>query len=190
MPGPQPSTAAAPFGPAEAHPGNPLPPTSRQPWQCQPSLPAERSVLLWSCPLDSPRASFTMGCVGSTSRSSVTSPEPDICRAVRLCFAEHLETLEVFQVGAFLGASTGRSSGTGALVGCSQTTSLMLFRLSLPSEVGPTVSFYRERVDLVGCKFQSLTFSVCTRLAILLVVQEVGMGFSCSKIARIMCKKT
>lgn len=75
-------------------------------------------------------------------------------------------------------------------MGCSQTTSFMLFRLSLPSEVGSTVSFYRERVDLVGCKFQSLTFSVCTRLAILLVVQEVGMGFSCSKIARIMCKKT
>lgn len=62
--------------------------------------------------------------------------------------------------------------------------------LSLPSEVRSAVSFYRERADLVGCKFQSLTCGVCMRLDVLMAVQEVGTGSSDSKMTRTLCKQT
>ena len=62
------------------------------------------------------------------------------------------------------------------------------------SEVGPTVSLYRGRTDLVsyrpGAQIWISDSKVCTRLAILLGLQEVEIGFSYSKRARIRSKKT
>lgn len=56
------------------------------------------------------------------------------------------------------------------------------FTYVISSEVGPTVSFYRGKADLLDCRPRAQIWvsdsKICTRLAVLLGSQEAGMGFS------------